>query len=180
MARSGFGGLNFLDHDRVDAGTVVRWQVGVSAAGLLKVDVLRDLLARDYPWTHVETSTARIGLPGQIPSERDEIERILRGADIVYDATAEIGVQQVLSDEARERNLPYVCVSATHGGWGGMVARFNHRSDSGCWWCFQAALDNSIPMPATDLSPGVQPPGCNRLTYAGANFDLKWHSKASG
>src|SRR5207249_3046254 len=67
----------------------------------------------------------------------------------------------------------YICISATYGGWGGIVARLNSRPESGCWWCFQSALESGvIPTPATDPSGGVQPPGCNHITYAGANFDL--------
>jgi hypothetical protein len=53
-----------------------------------------------------------------------------------------------------------------------MVARFNHRPGSGCWWCFQAALEHSIPLSAEDPVATVQPAGCNRITYVGANFDL--------
>ena len=172
FARAGMRSLRLLDHDRVEAGTVVRWPFGIAAAGLRKAQVLFDVMRRDYPWVNVEAFGTRIGIANQIPPEREVIERMTSGVHIIYDATAEVGIQQVLSEVAREKQTPYICLSATPGGWGGIVARFNHRSGSGCWWCFQAALDNEIPLPASDPSGSVQPAGCNRVTYVGANFDL--------
>ena len=172
FARAGMRTIRMLDHDRVEAGTVVRWPFGIGAAGLPKARVLFDVVNRDYPWVNLEAFGTRIGTANQNPPERDVIERMTADADIIYDATAEVGVQQVLSDVARVKRTPYICLSATYGGWGGMVARFNHRPDSGCWWCFQAALDHEIPLPASDPSGAVQPAGCNRVTYVGANFDL--------
>lgn len=172
FARAGMHTVRVLDHDRVEAGTVVRWPFGIGAAGLHKATVLFDVVSRDYPWVHVEAFGTRIGIANQNPPEREVVERMTRDADIIYDATAEVGVQQILSEVARAKRTPYICLSATYGGWGGIVARFNHRLNSGCWWCFQAALDHEIPLPVFDPSGAVQPAGCNRVTYVGANFDL--------
>lgn len=172
FARAGTHTIRMLDHDRVEAGTVVRWSFGIGAAGLHKAKVLLEVMTRDYPWVTVEAFGTRIGTANQNPPERDVVKQMTTNADLIYDATAEIGVQQVLSDVARASGTPYICLSATQGGWGGIVARFNHRHRAGCWWCFQAALDHEIPLPAFDPSGEVQPAGCNRITYVGANFDL--------
>jgi molybdopterin/thiamine biosynthesis adenylyltransferase len=173
FARAGTGRMNLLDHDLVEAASTMRWPFGMSAAGKRKAQVIFEAICRDFPWVRSEAASTQIGRPAQQPPEREVMEKMLRDIDLVYDATAEIGVQQVLSTIARDRKLPYVCISGTTGGWGGVVARFSHRPESGCWSCFlQATLDGVIPSPAAELSAMVQPPGCNRLTYVGANYDL--------
>lgn len=174
FARSGVGTLNLLEPDVVEAGTTVRWPFGISAAGRHKVKVLYETILRDYPSVRsLRAHGTRLGLPEQKPhSEGEAMEMMLTGVDLVYDATGEPGLQYLLSTRARERQLPYICVSGTHGAWGGLVARFNHREGSGCWWCFQAALDLTIPSPRADPAGGVQPAGCSSVTYTGANFDM--------
>ena len=174
FARSGMGTLNLLDSDVVEAGTTVRWPFGISAAGRHKAKVLYETITRDYPSVRsVRAHLTRLGLPEQKPhSEGEAMEMMLTGIELVYDATGEPGLQYLLSTAARERQLPYVCVSGTHGAWGGLVGRFNHREGSGCWWCFQAALDQTIPSPRADPAGGIQPAGCSSLTYTGANFDM--------
>ena len=174
FARSGIGTLNLLEPDVVEAGTTVRWPLGISAAGRHKVKVLYDTILRDYPSVRaLRAHGTRLGLPEQKPqSEGEALDTMLTGVDLVYDATGEPGLQYLLSTQARERGLPYICVSGTHGAWGGLVARFNYREGSGCWWCFQAALDHTIPSPRANPSGGVQPAGCSSVTYTGANFDM--------
>lgn len=175
FARGGIGRLHMLDHDIVEAGTTVRWPFGLTAAGLRKVKVLFDTISRDYPWVHaLRGDTTRLGaLPDRKPNgERHALTEMLKGVDLVYDATGETGLQYLLSTLAREQNLPYVCVSGTRGARGGIVARLNYRSGSGCWWCFQAALYQVIPSPYADEAADVQPAGCGRVSYVGANFDM--------
>lgn len=174
FARSGVGTLNLLEPDVVEAGTTVRWPLGISAAGRHKIKVVYETILRDYPSVRaLRAHGIRLGLPEQKPhSEGEAIEMMMTDVGLVYDATGEPGLQYLLSTAARERQLPYICVSGTHGAWGGLVARFNHRGGSGCWWCFQAALDHTIPSPHADPSGGVQPAGCSSVTYTGANFDM--------
>ena len=174
FARSGVGALNLLDADAVEAGTTVRWPFGMSAVGRHKAKMLYETILRDYPSVRaLRAHITRLGSPNQKPhSEGEAIEMMLTGVDLVYDATGEPGLQYLLSTEARNRKLPYICISGTHGAWGGLVARFNHREGSGCWWCFAAALDHTIPSPHADPSGAIQPAGCSSLTYTGANFDM--------
>ena len=51
------------------------------------------------------------------------LKDLLTGVDLLYDATAETGLQYLLSDLAGEQGIPYICVSTNEGAWGGLVAR---------------------------------------------------------
>ena len=98
---------------------------------------------------------------------------MLEGVDLVYDATAEVGIQHLLADLAIERSIPYLCISTTPGAWGGLVARIRPQHTEGCWICLQNALtDGTIPSPPFDPAGGVQPKGCADPTFTGAGFDV--------
>jgi molybdopterin/thiamine biosynthesis adenylyltransferase len=173
FARSGVGELRILDRDSVDGGTIVRWPFGVPAIGRLKARVLVEFIRGEYPYTNVVGRAHTIGAP-DLPlanSDRAVLDEFLTGVGLVFDATAELGLQHLLADLARQRDLPYVCVSATHGGWGGLVARI--RPETGCWWCLQHALElETIPPPPADPDGQIEPQGCGALTYVGSSADL--------
>jgi molybdopterin/thiamine biosynthesis adenylyltransferase len=177
FARAGIGNLRILDHDIVDPGTEVRWPFGLSAAGRKKVDVIADFVAREYPHAKVVTLDRKLGgvrtilPPGG--SELDVLDKAVSGASLIYDATAEIGVQHLLSDVARDARLPYVCVDGTFGGWGGRVCCIRPGRTAGCWLCYQAAItDGTIEAAPAKREDGIQPPGCGDPTFTGAGFDL--------
>jgi molybdopterin/thiamine biosynthesis adenylyltransferase len=152
FARSGIGGLKAIEPDVVDAATVVRWSFGLTAAGKRKIAVILNAIHHDYPWVKLPNPFHAVklgGLPEDV-SEGEIRDDFLDGTNLIYDATAEPGLQYLLSSLSRERGLPYICLSVTNGGWGGVVARFNHREGAGCWSCFQAMLDHEIPGPAAD------------------------------
>src|SRR5207248_652470 len=106
--------------------------------------------------------------------ERTVLEDLLRGADLLYDATAERGLQHLLADLARTRNLTYVSVHATNGAWGGRVLRLNPAADGPCWNCLQHHLADGLVAAPMQRSPEdwVQPEGCASPTFVGASFDL--------
>ena len=175
FARAGVGGLRFLDRDSVEGGTIVRWPFGFGAIRYPKAEVLFKFIESEYPHTKLKGYVHHVGNPEQRDDDRDRrvLDDLLSGVDLVYDATAELGLQQLFSDLAGERKIPYVCVSATHGGWGGIVARARHDGSTGCWVCLQQALTNgTIPLPPADPAGVIQPQGCGALTFTGANFDL--------
>lgn len=175
LARCGVARLKFLDADFVEPGTIVRWPLGVSAVGHLKAFALADFIGRNYPWVSIAARGHRIGGVDQEPPNNDNVvlEDFLTQVDLIYDATAEIGLQNVLSELARERGLPYICVSAVAGGVGGIVARLRPPA-TGCWWCLQKSIeDNSIPIPQPCDGSAVQPQGCAAVTYVGADYDLQ-------
>jgi molybdopterin/thiamine biosynthesis adenylyltransferase len=175
LAKTGLGRLRGLDFDTVESGTVVRWSAGLTTVGRLKTGYLEERITVDYPYTNFEPilmqigSSARGGLEGR--GELEVLEAFLADADLLIDATAEIGVQQALAAIAREHQLPAIFVSATEGALGGLVARI--APAGACWHCLQQALEEGeIPIPAHAEPSTLQPRGCSDLTYRGAGFDL--------
>lgn len=174
FARSGIKELRILDHDIVEPGTIVRWPLGMPAAGLGKAEAIGRFVASHYPYTQVVAWPHRIGnVLGDGPRDLQVLEELLDGVDLIYDATAEVGLQHLLSDLAGERQIPYVCASTTPGGWGGLVARVRPGQTEGCWSCLQWHLTgNSIPSPPADPAGMIQPRGCADPTFTGAGFDV--------
>lgn len=173
LAKAGVGRLHLLDFDHVDAGITPRWPLGMCVAGQYKTQAIQDFLVRHYPYTETLAWQHRLGAPEAGDAELELLDVLLDGVDLIYDASAEIGVQHLLSDVARERGLTYMCVSATHGAWGGMVARIEPLPEAACWMCFQLSLaDGSIQAPPADPSNLIQPPGCASPTFTGAGFEL--------
>jgi molybdopterin/thiamine biosynthesis adenylyltransferase len=176
FARTQVGELRVLDHDIVEAGTIVRWPFGLSVVGHAKSRVINDYVAHDYPFTRVRALQLAIGVvpgPGETPphSEAELLTEFLDGVDVLVDATAEIGVQQLMAALADEAGIPQVYVSATEGGWGGVVARVV-PGQTGCWWCLQKRLDDgSISAPPWAPTGTVQPRGCAAPTWTGTSFD---------
>jgi molybdopterin/thiamine biosynthesis adenylyltransferase len=177
LARAGIGELRGLDDDIVEAGTTVRWPLGLSAAGRWKGGALARRMAQDYPYANFKATIHRLGQSAAVRtarqrSELDILDEFLNGSDLVIDATAEIGVQQALADLAAERQIPQVFVSTTEGAKGGIVARVI-PGVTGCWMCLQMRLDDgTIPSPAADAGETVQPHGCGAITFVGAAFDI--------
>ncbi|MEK6252337.1 MAG: ThiF family adenylyltransferase [Actinomycetota bacterium] len=178
LTKAGIDELRGLDFDHVEAGTIVRWFTGLSAVGHLKTQVMESRIGFDYPFTEFKPFTHQLGgsavtSTARTETELDVMDRFLTGVDLVIDATAEIGVQQLVAALADERSLPQVFVSATEGAQGGLVARIRPGSSSGCWLCLQWHLETgSIPLPAHEQGPTEQPRGCASLTFTGAGFDL--------
>jgi hypothetical protein len=111
----------------------------------------------------------------QTQEHADILMGFLEGVDLIYDATAEFGVQQFLADVARESSIPYVCVWTYPGAWGGLVARIDPGTTEGCWHCLRKMLeDGKIPYPPSDPTGNLQPAGCADPTFTGAGFDLTW------
>jgi hypothetical protein len=179
LARAQLGELRVLDNDIVETGTVVRWPLGLTAVGQVKTDVVSGVLPMQWPMTEVVAFNHRIGhVPSPVDgaetagrAEREVLAEFLADTDIVVDATAEIGVQQLLSALASEAGLPQVYVWATEGGLGGAVARVV-PGETGCWYCLQLHIDdNTIPPPPFASDGRVQPRGCAEPTWTGASFD---------
>lgn len=183
LARAQAGELRLLDHDVVDAGTIVRWPRGVSAIGFPKTDVLAATIRSDYPYTKVRAVSLRIGgtPPPEVvqpqsevvqpQSELEQLEGLLEGLDLVVDCTAEIGIQHLIASLAEAKRLPQVYVSATAGGWGGIIAR-PIPGATGCWFCMQLHLDGGgVSPPPADEDGRVQPAGCDNPTFTATSFD---------
>ncbi len=177
LARAGIGELRLLDHDRVDPGTIGRWPLGMSAVGLCKVDALADFVRRNYPGTNVVPMAHRIGgirmgMEGE-RSDSEVMEEMTAGVSVIYDATAEIGVQHYLASTAAAKGIAYVGVSGTYGGWGGKIVCIRPGQTAGCWMCCRWAFDDgTIAEPPSDPDGQIQARGCGDVTFTGAGFDM--------
>lgn len=191
FGRASIRSLRLLDHDFVESGTTVRWPLGIGAAGYDKVGVLKAFIQHNYPYTEIVASERhRLGGVRRVAdaepratislesSEARVMERMLTGADLLYDASADSAAQYFLAQTARARRIPYVGVHATPGGWGGMVIAIDPERTQGCWECVQRWLgvpvaDGGFEWPASDDTHGdLLVPGCTDVTYAGVNPDL--------
>lgn len=175
FARAALGELRLLDDDVIDPGTSVRWPLGLAVAGRLKVETLKAFISEHYPYTKPEGYMRRLGMVRMNGARADEsvLEEFTKGASLIYDTSAEFGVQYMLSEYARERRIPYVCVMGTQGGWGGWVIRIRPDQTAGCWSCFQAMrIYDDLPEPPAAPMPEIQPVGCANPTFTGASFDL--------
>jgi len=186
FARAGVGELRLLDGDVISVGTLCRWPLGLPAIGMEKVIKLTQHISENYPFTQIGISHYPYGnkehcmLPiGELSDGYDQfecLEKMLEGADIIYDATAELGINLLLNDLAITRNIPYISVSSRTGGWGGSVVRVSGGSRAGCLRCYLYALheDGTIPQPPYDPNgDGLQPVGCGSVTFKAAGFDVE-------
>ncbi len=175
FAKGGVGEIRILEPDIVDAGTIVRWPLGRPAIAREKARVLLEQIRFNYPWVKTIGCSSRLGLACENPqlTERKALATMLDGVDLLFDATAEPGIQYFLAEIARSRSIPYVSVDATRGGLGGTVLRLKHEGGA-CWGCLQLALEHGdIGKPPEDEDGSVQPAGCEAVTYVGSHFDLQ-------
>lgn len=186
FARASVGELRLLDHDVVDPATTMRWPLGVPVSGVHKAPALAQIIGIHYPYVDVRAEVHQIGAPramasdGHLAPEAEQavLSRMLDGVSLLYDATAEWGVQRFLAELARRQRLPYLCVQGTAGGWGGLVVRILPGRTEGCWlclqhWCGENEEHGGVPAPPHDAAAGdIHPGGCADATYAGANVDL--------
>ena len=177
FARSQVGELRLVDCDVVDPATTCRWPLGLQSAGLNKTDALTEALKRDYPFTNVTGFNYWVGAvrspDGSGPSAASIMRQVTENTSLIYDATAEVGVQQFLSDYAADLGVPYVGVDASPGAWGGRIVRVQPGGTSGCWMCDRLALwHGTIPEVPMQSGREIQPAGCADPTFTGAGFDL--------
>ncbi|MVN90525.1 ThiF family adenylyltransferase [Mucilaginibacter aquatilis] len=171
FARNGVKELKIVDNDIVNAGTTVRWPLGVAYAGMYKADALKEHIYSNYPFTEVRPYVYKVG--GEDTPDQQKLQEILADTSLIYDATAEIGVNHFLSLEAQQRKIPYVCVYGTPGVWGGVCLRIVPGITEGCWMCFQYSLvDGTIPVPPLNRDGDIQAAGCGDISFMGASFEL--------
>lgn len=176
LARACIGGLHILDGDFVDPATSIRWPLGLQYAGQAKTTAVEDFITRNYPHTRVRAWDHRLGGPQTEGNQSDleVLESMLDGASLVVDATAESGIEYMLAQLAWRRDLPFLSVSGTLGGWGGMVVRIR-PGGKGCIWCVRKAEDQrDLPDPPADTrdEATLQPLGCADPTFTGAGVDM--------
>ena len=179
LARLGAAELRLVDHDVVEPAPTVRWPLGLEVCGQAKVDALASFIQAHYPNSKVVVENRRLGqvpVPGDQPTgECEALTRLIDGADLVIDTSAEVGVAHLLSDLATEARLPFIHAHATPGVAGGLVGRFLPGGDDACWMCMRHAIyvTGTTPEPRADETAVVQPAGCADLTFTGLGVDLQ-------
>lgn len=173
FARCGAAEARLLDYDFVEPGPTVRWPLGWDAFGRRKTTVIAEFISRHYPMCKASTFFHRVGSVEGPTRDGAVIDALLDGVDLIYDASAEFGINHLFSSLALEFGVPYVWVSTTPGAWGGVVGRIKNGSTKGCWKCYYEMLtEGVIQAPHEDPRPMVQPVGCSDLTFFGAGFDI--------
>src|SRR5207302_1731026 len=122
----------------LEPGTAVRWPLGLREGGRAKANALKSFIDANYPYTSVRVYKQRLGAEaGRVPTDVDVLRELVHGIDLVYDASAELGLQFFLSSLTRTIGIPCVSVSTTLGAWGGTVVRIRPERQAGCWVCLQ-------------------------------------------
>lgn len=179
LIRAGIGELRVVDHDVVEPGPIVRWSLGLLYAGESKVAALERFARANWPYARVTPAPLPIGTVRErlaVPSDREQLDALLNGVDLIFDATAELGIHYLLADLARDRGIPYVEAATKNGAWGGRIARLDSTPGSACRVCLQYALEQVDADPDRQLrvkGGGLhQPLGCSDPTFTGAGFDV--------
>ena len=178
FAKNGVGEIRIVDFDYVDPPTTIRWPLGMTAAGLSKTDAIKKFIDTNYPFTNVIPIHLKIGqttpLEYKKGNEGEPLDKIFDGVSLIFDASAEIGVMNYLSYEAKNRNISYISIEGSEGAVGGQVMRVSPNKTQGCWMCLQYAQDGGlIPIPPSEDSGKLQPVGCGDLSFTGTSFDLQ-------
>lgn len=169
LARAGVKKMILLDQDFVQVGNIPRWLLGIHAVGKSKARAVADFLTLNYPFISLMWACHKIGSIGDFKILRSVFEEV----DLVIDATAEWGVNRLLSDLCKAESISYLWATGTHGSRGGSVGRVVPNKTKGCWKCYQHHMnDGSIVTPAADNLPDIQPKGCFHPTFTGTGFDM--------
>lgn len=175
LAQAGVGTLRLFDPDVVEAGNAIRWEIGRTSAGYQKVAALQGMLMHNFPYTKVEGYLVKLGDPAMDIANHAKLEKTLfGGTTCILDASASTRVNQYLAETAQLHGIPYVWMSATNGGWGGLVGIAVPGRDKFCWMCHLYYLhDKTIDaLPHAPDDNLIQPPGCLDPTFTGSQVDL--------
>ncbi len=177
FAKNGVSKLKIMDFDFVDTTTSVRWPLGLDYAGSLKTSALKRFLNNNYPDVEVEIFNHKIGSTDFVsfPNENEVLDTFLDNTSLVYDASAEEGVSNLISTLCKYKKIPFIAIEGRRGAWGGIVMRVMPIANKGCWMCLQYSLykDKKIALPKEDEKGGIQQRGCGDLTFTGSSFDLQ-------
>jgi ThiF family protein len=175
FAKAGISELRLMDGDVVEPGNSVRWPLGIQAVGHTKGEAIAAFIESNYPFTKVKTSSLRFGgTHGSGGGTLEDVAEFLRDIDLIYDATAEVGVSYLLSELAREMRIPFVCASSTLGALGGRVVTMRPGQTAGCWNCLRMhTYEGALPTPL-EASNGISHiRGCADPAFTGASFDVQ-------
>lgn len=172
LARNGVRRLALLDFDVVEPGNSVRWPLGTTAWGKLKVGALKEYIEAHFPGCEVDTRSHALGMYLS-PSDDEVLADVLAGSDLLIDASASHSVNRVLWDRTQRRGVPMIQLGATPEVRGGAVVHYPVGGP--CVLCLQRArIAGNVDEPAgRDDERFIQPAGCGERTFVGADYDLQ-------
>ncbi|MGJ9373833.1 ThiF family adenylyltransferase [Nesterenkonia sp. CF4.4] len=172
LSRAGIEGLTIIDHDVLEPGNLVRHANNLSFVGTAKSDAAAALARQANPYIEVSSVNYSVGSTAAGTEQRMSLAREYEQADLVIDATAEVGVQRLSAFLARRAGKPWIGAWATNGALGGAVVRVP-ASAPWCFSCFEwARLKNDHLQPPASPAPLTQPAGCAEPTFLGPGHDL--------
>lgn len=183
LGRFRLGHLVLVDRDFLQTANHSRWPSGADASGVFKAIILQQRITRANPFIKVTAIPFELGgfLDVDPGKEAKIMSTIFDEADLIIDATAEYTASHLITDSAKEFEIPCVHVTGTHGSYGGIVSRFMPGNDSFCWGCLQEAIENekegdnecvAIAPPPASKEDGVQIRGCFDPAFTGTGFDM--------
>lgn len=172
LARAGVKRLRLVDQDFLQAGNLSRWAPALPYIGCAKVLALQSLLKTNYLDMDIKPYQFEIGNPFHDFSSLLN-NQVLLDCDLVVDCTAQLNVNQYLSQLCHKKGIDYIWCSATNGAWGGIVGKYLKDDVSNVWLEFNSLYGNGrIEPAAAEKTNQVQPKGCFHPTFTGAGVDL--------
>lgn len=173
LDRTGIGRLDLVDSDTCHLATATRQYAPTTTAGAPKAAALAAFARTLRPDLDIRAHDHYIG-HSYSPAAAGRSQKLLgmlRGSDLVIDATGSATVARDTATVARHHHVPWVNASATPGLWGGTV--FTQTPDGACWGCLQHHRNNhTVPTPAYDPDGIITPLGCAEPTCVGASPDI--------
>ncbi len=172
LARAGIKALTIIDHDVLEPGNFVRHANNLSFVGTYKSAATAALATQVNPYLKVQAHVFAVGSGALGPDQRKLLSREYDQADLIIDATAEVGVQRLSASLARQAAKPWIGVWATNGAIGGTVVHVPADAPW-CFSCFEwARSDDARLVPPASPAPLTQPIGCAEPTFLGAGYNL--------
>ncbi len=146
LAAAGVGSLRLCDPDRVDMSDLNRQVLyKEKSIGDLKVKKAKKRLSALNPEIMVEALAERI--------EKDNIERLANGCDLLVDGLDNMETRLVLNSYAAQKRIPYIFGAVQ--GWEGMTTLI-HPPQTGCLACLMPSLPPpSGLIPVAGFVPGM-------------------------
>lgn len=175
LARAGVGRFKLVDRDVLEPGNLTRHSATLAHTGLNKTIAMGQHVSMVNPYAEVEVLPLPVGLGTAISDGRlagDLLADMMTDVDLVIDASAEVGIEELTADMASRFGLPWLMLQASEGAAGGAVVLVDPDADW-CFACFQwHRAEHTIPTPVALGDRSVQPVGCAEPTFVGAGFDL--------
>jgi molybdopterin/thiamine biosynthesis adenylyltransferase/rhodanese-related sulfurtransferase len=139
LAAAGVGQLTLIDDDRVERSNLHRQVIHADArVGMAKTESARMTLAALNPRVKVELRNERL--------RADNVERLLRGHDLVVDGADNFPARYLLAAATRRLNMPMVYGAVER--FTGQVGVFDpRRDDSPCYRCLFPEPPNAADAP---------------------------------